>query len=292
MNILKTIILISFVGVLFIGIGISYYAVYKWSKLINSEEASTLSQKYQQVGSDAISANTEQSQSQLATKSKNLFGKQVYSLMQQQDSKIKAVATVDATVKYSTIPIPYFTTPVVAPLSLSNQETPSTGALTGYSIEQVRPGSLPPLASLRLFYDPTNKNLSEAFRGSTWVNYEEKFTASIGLWEQEKTGGYKTTVSLSRTVSKPDPTNPSKMVVVGTEPLPITGANTIFTPADLTPPIKIPRWTISMGIGKTRTGYQPAGMLDYRLTDRFGVTAGAVNNSLFGGISIRVGTPN
>jgi hypothetical protein len=243
----------------------------------------TLSQQYQQVGAAAVSANSVAPQSAVSTQASNLFGSQIMSLMSQQGAQIQALATMIANIKPST-------TVVTAPTApTATQQNVTTGALTGYPMEELRPTG-PPLTSLSLFYDPTQKSPALAFKGSSWTHYQEQFSTTLGLWEQQKTGGYKTTVKLTRTVSKPDPNDPTKLVLVGTEDVPITGANTLYTPADLkvNSSALLSRWTVTGGISKTSTGYQPAGTVDYRVTDRFGITAGAVNDALFGGFSVRL----
>ncbi len=274
----------------FIGLVVAGYFAYNYvsdlkNRLATQEKTTaTLSQQFQKVGTAAVSGNSEQAQPAIATSAQTIFGSQVTSLMAQQNAQIQALASMVATIKASTAPVS-----TQLPPPTSAQET-STGALTGYPLEQVRPGA-PPLTSLNLFYDPTQKNPSLAFKGSTWTNYQEQFNTSVGLWQQQKTGGYKTVVKLTRTITKPDPNDPTKSIVVGTEPLPITGADTIFTPADLTAKggLVLPRWTLTGGISKTTTGYQPAGIIDYRITSRLGVSAGAVNNAFLAGVSVRLG---
>jgi hypothetical protein len=54
--------------------------------------------------------------------------------------------------------------------------------------------------------------------------------------------------------------------------------------------LAIPRWTLTAAVSKTRDGgYKPAGLIDYRVDKTWGLTFGAVNNSLVGGISIHFG---
>lgn len=55
--------------------------------------------------------------------------------------------------------------------------------------------------------------------------------------------------------------------------------------------LAIPRWTATLGVTKGQIGsYKPAAFLDYRVTKQWGLTVGAANNSLFGGVSIHFGS--
>ena len=106
-----------------------------------------------------------------------------------------------------------------------------------------------------------------------------------------------TSLALSRTVYKPNQADPNQRTTLGTEQIPITGAETIFGPKAMAAELpKIPRWTATVGF--TRDGlaastncYQPAALLDYRITNRYGVTAGAVNKGALLGLSVRFGGP-
>lgn len=52
----------------------------------------------------------------------------------------------------------------------------------------------------------------------------------------------------------------------------------------------VPHWTAMLGVSKTRDGgYKPAAMLSYRVTHHTGISFGAVNNALVGGININFG---
>ena len=286
-NVPNHLILFSIIGAIVGGIMLYNYVTGLRARLATQEKTTaTLQQQFQQVGPAAVSGNAIQAQPVIMAQAATDFGPAVIALMAQQNAKIDSLTTSVAlvTANHSQVVAPV--TPTAA------QQNVTTGALTNYPMEQLRGSGQPPLTGLNLFYDPAQKTPALAFKGSNWNNYQEQFTTSLGTWEVAKTGGLKTTVALSRTVSKPDPNDPTKLVVVGTEQLPITGSNTIFTPADMAvnPSAMLPRWTITGGISKTTaSGFLPAGTVDYRLTDRLGITAGAVNSSLFGGISIRLG---
>jgi hypothetical protein len=52
----------------------------------------------------------------------------------------------------------------------------------------------------------------------------------------------------------------------------------------------VPRWNAMIGISKTREGsYKPAGILSYRVQHNWGLSIGAVNNAVVGGLNINVG---
>jgi hypothetical protein len=286
-NVLNHLILFGTIGAIVGGIFLYTYVTALQARLATEEKTTaTLQQQYQQVGTAAVAGNAIQTQPQITAQAATDFGPAVVALMAQQNAKIDSLTTSIAAVVAGNHQVVAPVTPTPA------QQNVSTGALTGYPMEQLRGVGQPPLTGLSLYYDPAQKTPALAFKGSNWNNYQEQFSTTTGSWEVQKTGGLKTTVTLSRTVSKPDPNDPTKLVVLGTEQLPITGSNTIFTPADMAvgTAATLPRWTITGGISKTTAaGYQPAGTVDYRLTNRFGITAGAVNSSLFGGVSIRIG---
>lgn len=172
------------------------------------------------------------------------------------------------------------------------------GALTGFQIEQVRTGAdgrpLPALTAVNVSYDPTQMDVNAAFRGTSFLNYQERFKPSFATVRDTKTGAFATVVSLKRDVSRPDPAHPGQLLPVGTEDIPLVGSEATFTPEGLQQSAKIPRWTATFGAGKASgsvKGYQPAGLIDYRVTDRFGVAGGVANGGLIGGVSFRFGAP-
>jgi hypothetical protein len=61
---------------------------------------------------------------------------------------------------------------------------------------------------------------------------------------------------------------------------------------------KLSRWTLTAGLSKDAStfsgqglsnGIQPGLLADYRVTDCYGLTVGAVNKAFFGGLSVRLG---
>lgn len=247
----------------------------------------TLSQQFQAIGAKAVTANSQGTVAQVDTAATAAFGSQVMGLMASEGAKINsltsAVGMTNATVSSLAAQLPQFTV---------KQQTITDGALTGYAMEEARKDG-PPLSSVNLFYDPTQRDPNKAFAGTSWTHYQEQFQTSTGDWVKQKDGGFKTTVTLSRTVSKPDPNDPTKLVPVGTESIPITGATTLYTPQGLLEAgdFKVPRWELGLGLYKQKdVGTVPYGHLDYRVTDRYGVFVGAVNNGLIGGVSIRLDT--
>jgi len=247
--------------------------------------SATLQQKFQSVGTAAISANSEQQPAQIQQQASDAFGAALMSQMSSNQDKLNSLTTLVGTTQAQLQQLQSQLTPFQ-----STSKNTTTGALTGYTLEDSR---TPPLDSVKLFYDPTQTDPNLAFKGTTWQNYQETFNASIGDWQAKKTGGYSTTVALSRTISKPDPNNPGKMIVVGTEQIPITGSNTIYTPKTLeniVPPVQ-PRWTVSMGIskGSGSAAYTPSATVDYRLFSRYGIYGGTANGGLVGGVSVQLG---
>lgn len=245
----------------------------------------TLAQKYQQVGTNAVAANTQATQSSIDASALAVFGTQVNSLMKSQDAKISSLTTAIGLIgaqqtALSKQPEQVFT---------QQQQTTNNGALTGYALEESRKAG-PPISSVNLYYDPTEHDPTKAFAGTTWTHYQEQFTTNFGDWVKQKDGSYRNTVSMTRAISKPDPADPTKLVPVGTETIPITGASTVYSPKGLVDPSEIvnPRWTLNLGLADNKDGKSGYGTIDYRVTDRFGLFAGTANNGLVGGVSIRL----
>jgi hypothetical protein len=151
---------------------------------------------------------------------------------------------------------------------------------------------LPPLTAINLSYNPLEKDASRAFAGTTWQSYTEEFRPSFGTWTSSKDGSYKNTFRLTRTVTKPDPSDPTKKVVLGTEEIPLTDASTSFSPA-VVPPKPLPRWTASFFVSRSTKNaapkYTPGAMLDYRISSRLGVFGGVANEAPSVGLSWRFG---
>jgi hypothetical protein len=251
--------------------------------------SSTLSQKFEQIGTTGtvVTGNASATATQVATQASNDFGAAVVSAMAAQNAKIQSLSTIVGQVAAQN------STPAATalPAYTPTDQNVTTGKLTGYPIEVSRDNA-PALDAVHLFYDPSKTDPTQAFAGTTFQHYNEQFTTTVGDWELQKTGGYRTTVKLSRTVTKPNPADPTKTIVVGTEDIPLSAANTVYSPAGLdgTTPLVMPRWTLNLGASKsTSQGYQAAATIDYRITDRFGVFAGTANSALVGGVSIRLG---
>jgi hypothetical protein len=256
----------------------------------------TLQQKFDAIGTSAISGNSTTTQKDLNAKSTGVIDPAIAEQMRQQSAVLTSLTQAIGVIQGK------LSTMGTIQTDFGGKQAGDTGALTGFPLEESRTDTsgkqLPALSNVRLFYDPKQKDPNKAFAGTAWQHYTETFNPVVGQWEAKKDGGYKTTLSLSRTVSKPDPTDPTKMVIIGTEQVPITGAETIYSPAGLkVDPFKIPRWTATIGFSRDTAGltsssingYQPAALLDYRVTNKFGATVGVVNKSAVVGLSIRFG---
>jgi hypothetical protein len=268
----------------------SYVKDLQTAKTAQQAQIATLQQNFQQLGTSAVTQNQLQTQAQATAAAQQAFGQQVTDYMKQSNSTIVSLTTtlgnISSSVNGLQQQVNSFT---------PKQQVASTGALTGYSLEENR-GKLPPTAAVNLFYDPKQVDPNKAFLGTTWTHYNEAFTGSVGEWVSDKTHGFKTTVTASRTITKQDPNDPTKMLVVGTEDIPITSGNTIYPPAGIAlgTATAVPRWTATVGFSRdsftsTASGYSPSALLDYRITDKFGATAGVVSKSPFLGLSIRFG---
>jgi hypothetical protein len=269
-------------------IGINY--VRDLIKELRTQEqvSATLAQQYKQVGNNAVASNAQAPQAQVTTQAESAFGTVLLAYMQSQGAQINSLTTAMGqlnlqvnNLKPNALPTQYQPT----------QQNTSTGALTGYPMEEAR---TPPRSSVNLFYDPKQIDPNKAFAGTSWTSYQENFKTSVGDWVKIPSGGFKTSVAMKRTISKPDPNHPGQMVEVGSEDIPITGANTVFSPqgieAGITQPV--PRFTGSFGVSNSKAnGYGISGSLDYRLTDRYGIYVGTANNGVMGGVSVRFDIP-
>jgi hypothetical protein len=164
-----------------------------------------------------------------------------------------------------------------------------------YPFEESRTNG-PGLSAFHLNYDPSKSDPNAAFQGSYWQHYGEQFNIAVGEWEKKKDGGMRTAIKLTRTVTKPDPNDPTKTITLGTEEIPLNNAETTYTPPALVPAPRNPRWTANLGISSssvtspTASGskYSAFGTIDYRLTDKYGVFAGLAGGGPAVGISIRL----
>jgi hypothetical protein len=260
------------------------------TELANLQKTSdTLAQKFQPFnnGASAVAANSQDTSEQMTATALTTFGAGLVAAMKGQHADIQSLTTsvgqVQSEVRNLTSQPTTFT---------PTEKTNSTGALVQYPLAQDR-GSAPSLTSLSLSYDPTQTDPNLAFKGTTWHNNNEEFTASVGNWVKQGDGAMRTSVALQRKVTKPDPNDPSKTIVVGTETIPLTGSDTVYSPKGLVDPSSVvfPRWTASVGVSQQSgvSGYKPAATIDYRITDRFGLFAGAVNGAGVAGVSIHLG---
>ena len=291
-NHLKVIAII--LGITAAVIGVNYIRDLK-QELVNQQKVTaTLSQKFQAVGSGAVTGNSQATQAQVTAQATDVFGAQIVALMSGQNAKINSLTSAIGmtNMQVAALATPKQPTTFTALQQSAQPQSALTYGLTGYPLEQTRPNG-PALSSVNLFYDPTQTNTGKAFAGTTWTSYQEQFTTSVGDWERQKDGGFRTTVKLSRTVSKPDPNNPGKTLQVGTEIIPLTSADTVYTPKGLLDGAiqPDPRWTLGLGVGSNKVGsYTPAAEIGYRVLGNNGVFAGTANNGAYGGITIRLGS--
>lgn len=269
--------------------GLNYVMDLRKQLLTQEAETATLKQQFQAIGSQAIAKNEVVKQPQLDKLGEDSFGSAVIQAMRESQSTLIALSSTVSTLKEK---VSSLQTNLPKTFTQSEQAT-TTGALTGYTLEESRTDNngktLPPTSAVNLFYDPKQQDPNLAFKGTTWLHYREIFKPVVGEWQSQKDGSYKTTLALSRTVQKPDPNHPGQMIDLGTEQLPITDGDTIFSPKVFTPKVVIPRWTISLGLSDSKNKYSPVGMVDYRFTNRVGLFAGTANDALIGGVSLRIG---
>jgi hypothetical protein len=272
-------------------IGYNYVKDLRAQLAQKTAQVDTLAQPFQAKGNSAISSSTVGTQQQLQAQAVAAYDPTLISQMRSQGDTIAKLTSLVATMAGNR-GIPATTTGYTSQNSVVTATTSPALALTGYTLEQTRPNG-PALTAASIYYDPTAKDAATAFKGTTWDNYTEQFNASVASWSRKKDGSLASTVSLSRTVTHPDPNDPTKTVTVGTEKIPITGSNTIYVPSDFTAPLVLPRWTASIGVSGqpgSNNGYQPTALLDYRVTNKFGAFAGTANRGITAGVSIRLGS--
>jgi hypothetical protein len=261
-------------------IGVNYVRDLRSELKDQTTKTATLEQKFQAMGNSVVTKNDLEGLSKATATANEAFGKQVADSMSRTNSVLQSYTTALATIQSQ---VTQLSTKLA---DFGKTQDPETGALTGYTLEESR---TVPLGSVNLYYDPKKRNPQEAFRGTSWLHYQETFKIDQGEWQSNKNGGYKTTLRLSRTVLKPDPSTPGKMVVVGQEEVPIGDANTLITPEGLKQAAaKVPRWTVSLGIGADATKQKsPAAFVDYRITNRIGIFGGSVNRAAVAGVSVK-----
>jgi len=264
-------------------------------------ERATLAQQFQQLGANAVTRNQLTTPKLQSDAAQQAFGDQVAQYMRANNAKIQSLTNALGSVEGRVSNVEG-----LSAAALAQHQNATTGQLSGFPLEEVRRdqsgASLPPLSQVAVSYDPAQRDPNVAFRGTFWTHYREDFRVAVGDWKASKDGGLKTSVSLKRTIFKPDPAQPGQFLTLGVEDIPIGDATTTYTPADFAAPaLKVPRWTAMIGIAHSASGNRPSALLDYRLTNRFGLFAGAISSSanptrpqdtaIVGGISIRFGAP-
>lgn len=250
--------------------------------------AATLNQKFEKIGAAAVTGNQLQQQPQVNQQARDVFGPAVIDAMARQNATLQNLTTALARIDSR-----------VSQIEGLNQQTftqhqnQQTGTLNGFPLDEVRRDptgkALPGLSSVSLSYDPAQKDPNAAFRGTFWTHNREDFTLATGEWKGDKDGGFKTAVSLKRTVFRPDPANQGQWLPVGSEDIPVADGSTVYTPKGLQPQGKQPgRWTALLGAAKGNVGgYRPAGVINYSISQNWGVWAGVVA----GGGTVPAGTP-
>lgn len=269
------------------------------NELQNEKAArATLEQKFTATGNSAVTGNSKAPQRDLTAQAKSSFDPALMNFMAEQKAQIMQLSTGLARIESRVSAMGD-----ISPGTLSQHQDAGTGALTGLPLDETRRDAsgalLPPLTRVTLFYKPTERDPKLAFQGTTWTHKREDFVMAAGDWKKKEDGGFKTSLSLKRTVYDQDPTDPAHWIPIGSESIPLVSGDTVYSPAGLTPaPKQIPRWTAMVGAGKSGNSYRPAALVDYRLTDKWGLFAGAVSSGqttgsnsaqIVGGISIRIG---
>jgi FlaG/FlaF family flagellin (archaellin) len=158
------------------------------------------------------------------------------------------------------------------------------GSFKNVNLVEARPAG-PALAEVNLNWDPTQTDASKRL-SSSWTNYREDFTASLGEW-QKKDNGYISAIAMHRDVYKADPTAPGGFAKIGTENIDMKDAHATYNQANFsTITVPQPRWNLILGGGKDNGAGKTvaAGILGYRMTDNIGVHLGQVGNTSILGI--------
>ncbi len=249
----------------------------------------TLAQKFSNVGDSAITANQEQPAKAVNSLAQEAFGSGVVDYMKKANARIEDLTSALARIEGR----------ITSVEGLSHDfagKQDATGALHQFPIDESRRDSagkvLPSLGRFVLSYDPRQRDPATAFAGSYWVQHRQDFKIDVGEWKEHGKGGLKTTVSLTRAVYQADPNNPSAWIPAGVEQIPVVDGSTVYTPDGLlAAPRPMPRWTAIVGVGKQNGKYEPTGIVDYRLTQKIGLSAGVANNTPVLGFSFRFGAP-
>lgn len=278
---------------------VGIYYIYDMHRQLQEEKvkSATLAQGFQQLGTSAVSKNEFESNKDATNQIIQAQGKAVGDFAKQTNSTLQSVTSAMGTIQSSVSNIQG----KLSATDFASHQNQTTGALTNYPLEESRVSSdgktLPPLSQVRLSFDPTQRDPNVAFKGTTWVHYREDFKQTVGEWQSKKDGGYKATVSLQRSIYKPDPANPGQWISVGTEDIQQADATTTFTAAGLKQPaVTMTKWLVLAGVGKSngasplaQGSYQPYLGLFRHIAGPFGGFVAVQNNSVAVGVGIGFG---
>jgi hypothetical protein len=135
------------------------------------------------------------------------------------------------------------------------------------TVVQGRPSGLPPLTEARLRYVP-NLGLT-----TNWINYSEQYKLNFATWRTDK-DGMRAGASLSREVFDPEGKS------LGTEQIPLTGAEAFFPGSEVRRVESFPKYGIGLGIGRDELGRtRPNLIFEKHLTRNWSIMTGYVNGS-------------
>ena len=157
----------------------------------------------------------------------------------------------------------------------------ANGGFTGAQLVQVRPSG-PPVADVTLNFDPKNTDPMKRLTGQ-WSNYREDFLPSVIAWQKKTDQSYSGTFRLTRTVFKPDPSAPGGYRSLGTEDVPLTGANASFDIPNTVKGPEVSRWSIMGGpvYDSLKRTWNPGAGVAYKLSPNLGVATGFAGNNAF-----------
>jgi len=138
-------------------------------------------------------------------------------------------------------------------------------------IDQDRGKDKPPLTSVSLKYDATQKTLTDALRGSQWLNNKSVYKIELGEWRTDK-DGVRSAASITRKVYKDD----NQTVFIGEEKVPILSADAIYSTDDIQRLPSPPKYNFLAGtIHDSNTGRNGfIGILDTKVTRKIGISTG------------------
>lgn len=253
-------------------------------------QIATLNNHFKELSERTYSMRAELlSNNDMQKKLVEAFGKQVVESMKDQKAVIDSLYAVTSQIQQGVADIK-------VDISQGGKRE-SDGSFSGVVLQEQRRvnGKVAPARSeVRLAYNATNPDLSQALTGS-WTAYKETFKVVLGEWKSVDQG-YKPVSKISRQYHKVNADGTATLV--GQEDLEQVDAVQYVTKDSFkfVGGSDVPRWTFTLGVGRDlfpgandKVNTKPVGLVDYRFTSRVGATGGFVGSNAILGLSFRMG---